>query len=261
MNDVVYVFPSIFPTSESETENLAICVSGIGNKGPFTPLMIQVIPCLGLLGSDQCFPFYTYDEDGTNRQENITDWALAEFRTHYKSDTLTKWDIFHYTYGLLHHPDYREKYEMNLRRDLPHIPYAEDFWGFATAGEQLTDLHVNYESAPKYDQLRNIETPGMKIEWRVEKMKLSRDKTQLTYNDFLTLDGIPPEAFDYRLGTRSALEWVVDQYRVKTDKRSGIVNDPNREDQPRYIVDLIRRVITLSLKTVEIIENLPPRFS
>ena len=91
--------------------------------------------------------------------------------------------------------------------------------------------------------------------WQV--MKLSRDKTQLTYNDFLTLDGIPAEVYDYKLGTRSALEWVVDQYRVKVDKRSGIKNDPNRADEPRYIVDLIGRVITISLKTVEIVENLP----
>ena len=98
----------------------------------------------------------------------------------------------------------------------------------------------------------------MPIDWRVEKMKLSKDKTQLVYNDFLTIDGIPAEAFDYRLGTRSSLEWVVDQYRVKVDKRSGIVNDPNRaEPQQRYIVDLIGRVISVSLQTVEIVGGLP----
>ncbi len=146
---------------------------------------------------------------------------------------------------------------MNLKSDLPHIPFAEDFRGFANAGAALADLHVNYESAPQYDQLRNVETPGLPIDWRVEKMRLSKDKTQLKYNDFLTLDGIPPEVYDYKLGNRSALEWVVDQYRVKTDKRSSIVNDPNRADQPRYIVDLIGRVITVSLKTVEIVKNLP----
>ena len=146
---------------------------------------------------------------------------------------------------------------MNLKRDLPHIPFAEDFWGFATAGTALADLHVNYESAPKYDGLKYIETPGMRVDWRVEKMKLSKDKTQLKYNDFLTLEGIPAEVYDYRLGTRSALEWVVDQYRVKVDRRSGIVNDPNRADQPRYIVDLIGRVIYVSLRTVEIVGELP----
>ena len=256
-NEERYQQHRIFPTPEIESENRGICVSGIGGKKPFQTLMVDLIPDLHLTGDSQCFPFYTYDEDGTNRRENITDWALAEFRTHYSDATITKWDIFHYTYALLHHPDYREKYEMNLKRDLPHIPFAEDFWGFSKAGAALADLHVNYESVPKYDKLRNIETPGMKVNWDVEKMKLSKDKTQLIYNDFLTLDGIPAEVYDYRLGTRSALEWIVDQYRVKVDRRSGIVNDPNRADEPRYIVDLIGRVIHVSLKTVEIVESLP----
>ena len=258
MNNCVYLFPSILPTSSTELENRIICVSGIGSSKPFHTLVTDMIPSLDFLEKTQCFPFYTYDEDGTNRQENITDWALSEFRLHYGDDTITKWDIFHYNYGLLHHPAYREKYQMNLKRDLPHIPFAEDFWGFANAGAALADLHVNYESVPKYDGLKKMETPGMKIDWGVEKMKLSKDKTQLKYNDFLTLDGIPPEVYDYRLGTRSALEWVVDQYRVKTDKRSGIKNDPNRETEPQYIVDLIGRVITVSLKTVEIVNELPP---
>ena len=193
MTERVYVFPSIFPTTETETENRVICVSGVGSNKSFQSLMVNVIPDLHLTGDSQCFPFYTYDEDGTNRQENITDWALAEFRTHYNDDTITKWDIFHYNYGLLHHPDYREKYQANLKRDLPHIPFAEDFWGFANAGAQLADLHVTYESAPKYDGLQEMETPGMRVDWCVEKMRLSKDKTLLKYNDYLTLDGIPAE--------------------------------------------------------------------
>ena len=257
MNDRVLVFPSIFPTPETEKENWVICVSGIGGNKPFQMLVVDVIPDLHLTGDSQCFPFYTYDEDGTNRRENITDWALAQFRTHYADDTITKWDIFHYNYGLLHHPEYREKYEANLKRDLPHIPFTKDFWGFAKAGAQLADLHVNYESQPEYDKLKLIQTPNMPLDWHVEKMKLSRDKTQIVYNNFLTLDGIPPKTFDYRLGTRSALEWVIDQYRVKTDKRSGIVNDPNRTDDPQYIVKLIGKVITVSVETVDIIDNLP----
>ena len=255
-NEERYQQYRIFPTPDTEIENRAIQIK-VGQEWPMFALMSNKIPDALPQGGSQCFPFYTYDEDGTNRQENITDWALSEFRTHYDDDTLTKWDIFHYTYALLHHPVYREKYEMNLKRDLPHIPFTEDFWGFAQAGAALADLHVNYESVPKYDKLRNIETPGMQVNWNVEKMKLSKDKTQLTYNDFLTLDGIPAEAFNYRLGTRSALEWIVDQYRVKVDRRSGIKNDPNRAEEPRYIVDLIGRVIHVSLKTVKIVESLP----
>ena len=259
MNNDVSYFPYIFPTSETETENLVICVSGVGHD-IFRCHIANRIPEYKFSnssnGGTQCFPFYIYDEDGSNRRENVTDWALTYFRTHYKDDTITKWDIFHYNYGLLHHPAYREKYEANLKRDLPHIPFVEDFWGFANAGAALADLHVNYESQPEYE-LKFVQTPDTPLDWRVEKMKLSKDKTQIVYNNFLTLDGIPPKAFDYRLGTRSALEWVIDQYRVKTDKRSGIVNDPNRTDAPQYIVKLLGKVITVSLETVDIIDNLP----
>ena len=258
MNDVVSVFPSIFPTLYTETENRVICVAGIGDRKGFGCLVTNKIPNFDLaFEKTQCSPFYTYDENGTNRQENITDWALAHFQTHYRDDTITKWDIFHYNYGLLHHPDYREKYAANLKRDLPHIPFVNDFWEFAKAGAHLSDLHVNYESQPEYSQLKFIQNRDTQLDWRVEKMKLSKDKTSLVYNNFLTIAGIPIKAFDYRLGTRSALEWVIDQYRVKTDRRSGIVNDPNRVDDPQYIVKLIGKVITVSLETVDIVNNLP----
>ena len=257
MNNEVAYFPTIFPKPETEKENRVICVNSSRTGAFFHTLMVDVIPDLHLTGDSQCFPFYTYDEDGTNRRENITDWALEQFRTHYQDDTITKWDIFHYNYGLLHHPHYREKYEANLKRDLPHIPYAKDFWGFAKAGARLAELHVNYESQPEYSDLKFIQNLEVPLDWRVEKMKLSKDKTQIVYNNFLTIDGVPPEVFDYRLGTRSALEWVIDQYRVKTDRRSGIVNNPNRTDDPQYIVNLIGKVITVSLETVDIVKNLP----
>ncbi len=259
MNDVVSVFPSIFPTPETEFENHAICLTDRGSEKPFMALMVRQITDLHFVGAgcgSQCFPFYTYDEDGGNRRENITDWALAQFRVHYDDDTISKWDIFHYVYGLLHHPGYRERYQANLKRELPRTPFAPDFRAFAAAGARLARLHVGYEEQPEYP-LTQVETPDMPLDWRVEKMRLSKDKTQLRYNSFLTLDGIPSEAFAYRLGNRSALEWVIDQYRVKTDKRSGIVNDPNRGDDPQYIVRLIGKVITVSLETVEIVESLP----
>ena len=259
MNDVVYVFPSIFPTPETEAENRVIIVSDHGFRAGFNTLMVNLLPDVHTLAardSFQCFPFYIYDEDGGNRRKNITDWALAQFRAHYRDDTISKWDIFHYVYGLLHHPRYRERYEANLKRDLPRLPYAPDFWEFAKAGQRLGEIHIGYEDMEEY-QLALIETPGKSLNWRVEKMRLSKDKAQIKYNDFLTLDGIPTKAFEYRLGNRSALEWIIDQYRVKTDKRSGIVNDPNRADDPEYIVNLIGKAIAVSLKTVEIVEELP----
>jgi len=270
LNERVYVFPSIFPTPETEVENRVICVSGVGSNKPFQCLMVSVIPDVQLTMNGQCFPFYTYDKDGSNRRENITDWALAKFRTHYKDDSISKWDIFHYIYAVLHHPAYRERYANNLKRELPRIPFVppplplpacregkgEGFWAFTKAGERLAEIHVFYEEQPEYP-LRMVEKPGAPLDWRVEKMKLSKDKTHIIYNDFLTLDGIPSETFEYRLGNRSALEWLIDQYRVKTDKRSGIVNNPNRQDDPEYIVRLIGQVVTVSLETVKIVNSFP----
>lgn len=203
----------------------------------------------------QCFPFYTYNEDGTNQRENITDWALEQFRTHYKDSSITKWDIFYYVYGVLHHKGYREKYAANLKRELPRIPFAPDFKAFAKAGQTLADLHINYEQQAEYP-LEKVENPKEVLDWRVEKMKLSKDKTAIIYNNFLTLANIPKEAFDYRLGNRSALDWIIDQYQVTTDNRSGIVNDPNREDDPEYIVRLIGQIVTVSLETVTIVNSL-----
>ena len=267
MNHRVHVYPAIFPKAESEMENRVICVAGIGDRKGFGCLTTNTIPSIDLaFEKTQCFPFYTYDEDGSNRRENITDWALAQFRAHYRDEAITKWDIFHYVYGLLHHPDYRERYQANLKRELPRLPYAPDFWEFAKAGGRLGEIHIGYETVPEY-QLAFIENREVPIDpsprlrgrglWRVERMKLSKDKTQLKYNDFLTFDGIPAKAFEYRLGNRSALEWVIDQYRVKTDKRSGLLNDPNRPADPQYIVRLIGKVVTVSLETVGIVEGLP----
>ena len=256
MTERVYVFPSIFPIPEIEKENRVICVRGYSQK-EFAVLMSKSIPDLNFYATpQQSFPFYTYDEDGENRRENIADWALEQFRVHYRDEAITKWAIFHYVYGLLHHPQYRERYAANLKRDLPRLPYTPDFWGYAKTGKRLGEIHVGYEDVDEHP-LTLIETPDTQLNWRVEKMKLSKDKTQIKYNDFLTLDGIPAKAFDYRLGNRSALDWVIDQYRVKTDKRSGIVNNPNRDDDPQYIVKLIAKVITVSLETVKIVEALP----
>jgi len=128
-----------------------------------------------------------------------------------------------------------------------------DFKKYAEVGAALMKLHIEYEQQAEYP-LQRTETG--KLDWQVEKMALSKDKTQLKYNEFLTLSGIPPETFEYRLGNRSALEWVVDQYRVSTDVRSGIVNDPNREDDPEYIVRLVGQVVTVSVETVRLVKEL-----
>lgn len=275
-NDRPAHFRQIFPTIDSESENRIICIPSAGGRAKFWCFCSNYITNLALTSIDgtQCFPFYIYDEDGSHRRENITDWALAQFRAQYATPSITKWDIFYYVYALLHHPQYREQYAANLKRDLPRIPFVasdltpnpspdsgegrrgEVFWAFVEAGKKLAELHVYYEQQPEYP-LQMIENPDKPLNWRVDKMKLSKDKSQIIYNDFLTLAGIPPETFEYRLGNRSPLEWVLDQYRVKTDPRSGIVNDPNRPDDPEYIVRLIKQVVTVSLATVNIINKLP----
>ena len=248
----------IFPSLNCERDNLIIGVLSIGGRSNFFCFCSDYIVDMHFNSIDaiQCFPFFIYSEDGINRRENLTDWALAQFRAHYRDEAITKWDIFHYVYALLHHPGYREKYAANLRRELPRIPFAPDFRAFAAAGTKLADLHVNYEQQQEYP-LTFQEKPGAPLDWRVVRMKLSRDKTEIIYNNFPILMGIPPAVFDYKLGNRSALEWVIDQYRVSTDKRSGITNDPNRADAPQYIVRLVGQVITVSLETLKIIISLP----
>ena len=242
----------IFPTVESEASNKTIWIK-TGTEVAFWGLATNAAHDLMPQGGSQSFPFYLYDEDGTNRRENITDWALTQFRKHYTDDSISKWDIFHATYAVLHHPEYRKRYAANLKRELPRIPFPPEFHQYAKVGAALMQLHIEYEQQKEYP-LQRMEKGA--LNWRVQKMKLSKEKTQLTYNEFLTLSGIPPEVYEYRLGNRSALEWIVDQYRVSTDKRSGIVNDPNREDDPEYIVRLIGQVITVSIETVKLVRDL-----
>ncbi|MDE3229977.1 MAG: DNA helicase, partial [Chloroflexota bacterium] len=202
------------------------------------------------------FPYYVYDEDGSNRRENITDWALARFREAYGGE-VTKRDIFHYVYGLLHHPAYRERYAENLKRELPRIPLVVGSAAFARCaeiGRTLADLHLSYETQPEHPALRWVEHPdggaGGRVSFAVRKMRLSPSRDAVIVNDTLTIEGIPPECFEYRLGNRSALEWVIDQYQVSEDKRSGITSDPNRADDPQYIARLVGRVVTVSVETV-----------
>jgi predicted helicase len=187
----------------------------------------------------QCFPL-----------SHLKDAAVTQFRQRYADDAVTKENIFHYIYALLHHPEYRERYAANLKRELPRTPFAPDFHAFAAAGKELARIHVGYESLDPWP-LERIETKGVPYSERVTKMKLSPDKQSLRVNESLTLAGIPPETFDYRLGSRSALDWIIDQYQVKGE------SDPNREDDPGYIVRLIGQVVRVSIATQKIVKALP----
>jgi predicted helicase len=286
-------FDEFFPTKKAMQENRVICLSDVGLRSPFSCLIADTIADLHLCASTdgfQSFPLFTYSKDGKERRENVTLQALTRFQIFYDDDTITRADIFHYVYALLHHPAYRTRYAENLKRELPRIPLvgaaageksasffplaavekmqgdatpdhnpkasAKLFHAFAASAKKLADLHVNYESAKEFP-LQRQENKEVKLDWRVEAMKLSKDKTSLFYNDFLTLNGIPPETYDYRLGNRSALEWVIDQYRVTRDEKGKISSDPNRMDDEQYIVRLIGQVITVSLETLKLVRALP----
>jgi predicted helicase len=254
------IFREIFPTDAANQENSVISLTLFGSEKPFMVLASNTINDYHLVGAGcgtQCFPYYTYAEDGSNRSENITDWTLAQFQAQY-GEQVTKWDIFHYVYALLHHPQYRERYAENLKRELPRIPLLKDGAAFDTCvriGKQLMGLHLHYEQAPEYP-LAWHENNDVPVSWYVKKMKLTPDKSALIVNDWLTLASIPQECYQYRLGNRSALEWIIDQYQVSTDKRSGITSDPNRLDDEQYIVRLVGKVITVSVETVRLVEEL-----
>jgi predicted helicase len=254
-NEDLYQLPEFFPAGR---ENTALCMNMTAER-PFACIATSVIPNLVVAGgfgcTTQCFPFYIYDDNG-DREENITDWALDQFRSHYENQAIAKWDIFYYVYAVLHHPTYRQRYAENLKRELPRLPFASEFEAFVRAGERLLDLHVNYEQQREY-KLEEVEKSGEQLDLRVERMRLAADKTTIVYNNFLTLKGIPPETDKYRIGNRSALEWILDQYQISTDVRSGITNDPNRVGDPRYILVLIGKVITVSLETSRIVGSLP----
>lgn len=212
--------------------------------------------------------------DGYRRVDNVTDATLASYREHYKDAGITKEDIFFYVYALLHHPEYRERYEDDLKKMLPHIPRATGFHTYASAGRELADLHVNYERVEPYPSVQeeaSLHAPADPWErYRIGERKMrfpklgrrDKDFTRLEYNDYVTLTGIPAQAQGYSISGRSPLEWIIDRYHVKTDKASGIVNDPNdflrEQGRPDAVVDLIKRLVTVSIRTQELLATLPP---
>ncbi|OZF50681.1 DEAD/DEAH box helicase [Rhodococcus sp. 14-2470-1a] len=282
--------PSMFPTPQHL--NYGFYVVGTGSDKPFSVIATQSIPDLSFWGSGsgQYFPRHTYqcldaggdsseldygintdvldpDEHCYRRLDNITDEILDRYRTAL-GDSVTKDQIFWSVYGQLHVPSYRKAYAADLKKMLPHIPTpgsAERFTQLATAGERLGYLHMRYEEVDPYPldvELKPNVDPADRETWRVQKMKWrSRtDHTAIVYNPKVTISGIPAEAEEYMLGSRTALAWIIDRYQFKTDKASGIVNDPNlwcdEHDDPTYIIDLIKKVTTVSVETMKIVKEL-----
>lgn len=277
MNARTYQQPKFFPTQEYK--NMCIAVSGIGSGKDFSTLIVNQVPCLDMVEKAQCFPLYYYEENKGNigtlfdrgkenyiRRDGITDFILEQCRTRY-GHKVVKEDIFYYVYGLLHSKDYREQFAADLKKMLPRIPLVDvpnDFWAFSKAGRELAELHLNCESVPAYPDVNVIGEDSEK--YYVEKLSFGKngkevDKSTIIYNSYIRIENIPLEAYDYVINGKSAIEWVMDRYQVKVDKDSGIKNDPNdwglEHNNPRYILNLILSLITVSLETVKIINNLP----
>lgn len=281
----------IYPSAHYK--NLAIQVTGKGTKNDFSCLVSNLIFDVQTLSNGQCFPLYWYqkatganaqkgfgfdgkdagkpDANGYIKRDGITDVALKNFRQQYRDDSITKEDIFYYVYGVLHSPEYRTRYAADLKKVLPRIPYAPDFWGLSQAGRKLANLHLNYETIGPWPVEEDAKPKGRLSDWeyyRVEKMRFAsaggreKDKSVIVFNSRITLRGIPLEAYDYVVNGKSAIEWVMERYQVSIDKESGIKNDPNawcrEHNDPRYILDLVKRVIRVSMETREIVNHLPP---
>lgn len=288
LNEMMYQIPTLFPTSNQR--NLVICVECIGARRDFTALITDCIPDLHVLEAAQCFPLYWYDDSTADiadlfsapqsemdryvRRDGVTDWILSTARKQYGS-RVTKEDIFYYVYGILHAPDYRTTFAADLKKSLPRLPLVkspDDFWAFSRAGRSLAELHLGYEHVEPYAGCRTIYSPltnrGDEISYLIDdKMRFGKldsktaDKRIIHYNAGITIENIPLEAYDYVVNGKSAIEWVMERYAVKTDPASRIENNPNdwcrEHDDPKYIYNLLLRIITVSLETMKIVRSLP----
>ena len=219
---------------------------------------IDSVPDLLTHGGAQCFPLYRYEKDGT-RIDNITDWGLTQFQTHYNDPKITKQNIFHYTYSVLHHPAYRTKYEFNLKREFPRLPFYDNFAQWVIWGEQLMELHIGYETVEAFGLVRKDEGDE---EAKTPKAKLKADKANgvIILDEMTRLEGAPAIAWDYKLGNRSALEWILDQYKEKKPKDPTIAakfNTYRFADYKEQVIDLLDRVCTVSVETMKIIQQMP----
>lgn len=202
------------------------------------------------------------------RHDAITNTGLQVFREAYPHMRISKEDIFYYVYSVLHSPEYRTRFENNLNKELPRIPLAKDFKAFMKAGRELAQLHLDYEHTEPYPvvEVGDSANPGRTEKMRYpnkikdpESGKRIKDPTVLQVAERLTFEEIPSRAYQYVVNGKSALDWIIDRYQVRTDKKTGIINDPNLySSDPRYIVDLVRKVITVSIRTLDIVESLPP---
>lgn len=284
-NEMVYQMPKLFPTPKHR--NVVISSTGVADRKGYSAFISDLIPNLHITDTGQCFPLYWYeksgesvkpqsemfaaaampDADGYIRRDAITDWALEQFRQHYRDQSIGKDDIFCYVYGVLHSLEYKQRFAADLKKMLPRIPFAQDFRAFCDAGRKLGDWHLNYETVEPFALTEDCKRLVMEDgDYRLVKMTFGKkdgkpDKSVIAYNAHLTLRDIPLEAYDYVVNGKPAIEWIMERYQVTVDKASGIKNDPNdwctEHGNPRYIVDLVKRIVRVSIESARIIKSLP----
>ena len=254
LNEMQYQVPSIFPGGAPE-QNAAVCLSGTSSSKPFQVLVTDMVHSLDLLEKTQCLPRYRYTSDG-EQVSNLTEWGLGQFREHYRDDGIEADDIFAYVYAMLHDPAYRDRYEVDLRREFPRVYFQEDFAWWAQQGRELMDLHIGFETAdpwPLERQDKDGVTPTKAI------LRADKERGVITLDEQTTLAGVPGEAWQYRLGNRSALEWVLDQYKERKPRDPTIrerFNNYRFADHKERVIDLLGRVCSVSALTTNIVKEL-----
>lgn len=256
-----------FDIFRKDQNNRYIGFLSIGSNNPLTCLATDRIFDLAVLktgnGGTQCLPLHSFSKEG-KQIDNITDWGLEQFTTHYKNSKISKEDIFHYVYAVLHNPAYRKKYELNLKREFPRIPLYDDFFKWRDWGKQLMELHIGYETVQPY-KLKLIEqvsdTFKVSDTLAAPKPKLKADKASgiIILDDRTELHGIPKEAWEYKLGNRSALEWILDQYKEKKPSDPTIAEKFNTyrfADYKDHVIDLLKRVCTVSVETMKVVREM-----
>lgn len=259
-----YQMPAIFV--DGKRANKTISFSDRGARSPFSVLASDSITELHLCATTDAFqvvPFFTYSGESSGSVDNITDWALDQFNKQYKTGrgkkdrAITKEAIFHYVYAVLHDPVYREKYAINLKREFPRIPFYADFWQWSEWGKTLMDLHIGYESVEPWNIAIADVTPSKPVGGGLKALlRANKEAGVIAIDEVTQLHNIPPEAWDYKLGNRSALEWILDQYKEKKPKDPTIREqfDTYRfADYKEKVIDLIARVTRVSVETQKIV--------
>lgn len=231
--------------------------TGMGNGKDFSALISDFISDYSLISPNQAYPLYYYDDLG-RRHYAISGYALNLFRRHYGDNSIAEEEIFYYIYAILHHKGYLEKYKNSLAKEAPRIALSEDFKELSILGKELGELHLNYESGEmhtsvKYTTLMNAEMEGY---YDVVQMKKDKKGDSIIYNQNIAITKIPQKAFDYVVNGKSAIDWVIERYQKTMDKESLIENNPNDYAGGQYVFELLCRVITLSEKSVDLIEKI-----